>query len=38
MSAISKIKISAKKRIGLTIAICAIFNFIVAFTILAWRL
>ena len=37
MSAISRIKLNAKRRIGLTIAICATLNFIVACAILAWR-
>jgi len=38
MFVIKDIMSNRKKRIGLTIAVCATLNFIVAFAILAWRL
>lgn len=38
MSVINNIMSNRKRRIGLTIAVCATLNFLVAFAILAWRL
>ncbi len=38
MSAISDLLNDRKKRIGLAIVLCVITNFVVAFTVLAWRL
>jgi hypothetical protein len=38
MSVISDLLNDRKKRIGAAIILCVIANFVVAFTVLAWRL
>ncbi len=38
MSVISELLNDRKKKVGLAILLCVITNFIVAFSILAWRL